>query len=914
WMGNGFRLLNDLDISGVKIEDVFAGILCRTTSLKKLSMEKCFIKPESNLEFIREQKDLKELRIGRNYLSEEHLDIIFNHENIKVLDMDSCAVDDMYVYGGKIESTEMLKVFNGRKIRIEDGEMRITLLETDNKCCLKDWRTYNERLMFFGNDGEIKVNLLTDKMDKTGSDALESVTKTWRLSELNGSQVFIVDNKEIRIVLPRNSSILKELKESIIGKVYFTGKKNGKMNFLDVMKSKGFIKNMKEYNCGQVYFGDKQIDLILSHNGLRKLNMRQCCLESKAIMKIKDRSILMELDLSDNNMIGEDDMIHIIKECPNLRKLNMSKCRMLVTRDFEGIPILEKLEELNIGENKLNSEYIEYTFKHKKLLRLNLEGCGLVEGNLKGIEDLEGLKELYINENFIYEESLSRIFKLKELEVLNMSNSRQFVGACKREVNIDGIKALSKLKVLDLSNNRLREKNINEIFELKELKELRMGFFLSSCSRLKNIYNLRNLEKFSTGGNIISVDDMKGVTSLKNLKELNISMNNNNDNIVCEENIFDNVGKLKDSLEILNIEKKTAISKKSMKNILKLTNLRELRFADDNTTFVMFCDILNRMPRLRALYLGKVEVNEVIDWERVPLGRISKLEKLKLECDCVSDEFIGGLNKLVCLKELSLICLKGRADQNVVRLDILVFPSGLRKLEVAGKSGCFLDLRCNNEKEGAVIFENMEDFSLFNIQDMAKEVMSAIMDLTRLRRLVIQMKALKSCECDLKGIFTLEELVLKKVDLKGKDTIELSCFNQLRRLELWMCELNEKYLDEIEDLKLLESLNIKGNLILKSMNGILKLRNLRKFSADNIRSDYDKQGDFELVKGFERLNCRKWEVYKNSTCIKHGDIGFDKVVAGIKKEVTLNNWKGVVELNAHDIEMYPVIFLAIFLN
>ncbi|KAI5170038.1 hypothetical protein PAEPH01_1196, partial [Pancytospora epiphaga] len=114
-IGTGFKALEDLDISGLKIEDVYTGILCRTTSLKKLSMEKCFIKPESNLEFIREQNDLKELRIGGNYLSEEHLDIIFSHENIEILDMDSCAVDDMYIYGGKIESTDILKEFNGRK-------------------------------------------------------------------------------------------------------------------------------------------------------------------------------------------------------------------------------------------------------------------------------------------------------------------------------------------------------------------------------------------------------------------------------------------------------------------------------------------------------------------------------------------------------------------------------------------------------------------------------------------------------------------------------------------------------------------------------------------------------------------------------------------------------------------------------
>ncbi|KAI5176547.1 hypothetical protein PAEPH01_2347, partial [Pancytospora epiphaga] len=165
-LGTGFKALEDLDISRVKLESKYERIFCGITGLKKLTMEKCFMNSESSLEFIREQKDLKELRIGRNYLSEEHLNIIFSHENIKVLDMESCTVDDMYIYGGKIESTEMLKEFNGRKMFIKKGEMIITLSKTDDVSCLKNWKPYNSRLMFFSDDGEIEINLLTDEMDE----------------------------------------------------------------------------------------------------------------------------------------------------------------------------------------------------------------------------------------------------------------------------------------------------------------------------------------------------------------------------------------------------------------------------------------------------------------------------------------------------------------------------------------------------------------------------------------------------------------------------------------------------------------------------------------------------------------------------------------------------------------------------
>ncbi|KAI5169686.1 hypothetical protein PAEPH01_0919 [Pancytospora epiphaga] len=888
WTGAGFKALEDLDISGVKLEDVFAGILCRTTSLKKLSIEKCFIKSESSLEFIGELKDLEELRIGGNYLSEEHLNIIFSHENIGILDMDSCNVDDMYVYGGKIESLEILKLISGRKIYTEEGEIRITLLETDDECCLKGWKMYNERLMFFSDDGEMKVNL---SIDDTGSDALESVTKIWRLSELNGSQVFVEGNKEIKIVIPQTSSIMEGLKEFTRGEVYFTGKDNGKMNFLDVMKSKGFMKNVEEYNCGQVYFADKQIEMILSHDGLKKLNMRQCGLESKTIMKIKDKSRLMELDLSDNNMISEDDMIHITKECPNLSKLNMNKCRMLVTGDFKEIPILEKLEELNIGENRLNSKHFEYIFKHRKLLRLNLEGCGLVEDDLKGIEDLEGLKELHIGNNFICRDDSNRIFKLKELEVLNMFNSRQSTETYK--VNIDGIKALSKLKVLDLGNNRLLEENIDEIFELKELRELRIEDYCRRYRIPRDIFNLSNLEKLSIKDFKIDKNDMEGITSLKNLKELDIAKS-----YICGDQVFGDIIKLNGKLEVLKVEGCRVDNNECMKKLIELTSLRELRLLII-LPFEILCGILEKLTGLRVLYMCNVNAKKFISCEKFPLSSLSKLEILDSDCIDVSDEFIRGLNNLVNLRELSLACKTKNEIDKLGRLDISAFPSSLRKLKLSGTCNYALDLDYKGNQAGNEIFENLEEVCFTYIGNISMVIMSKIMECTKLRKFKLKISSSTPCKFDFKEIeriITLEELVLEEVYLYSEDIVRLSRLKQLRRLELCHYGLDDKYLNEIKELRSLEIFSIRDNWYINCfMNEILKLKNLRKLYADHIRFDYDKQGDFELVKGFESLGCCKWEVYKNNECINTTSTDFDDVVAGIRKEVTQNNWKGVIE-------------------
>ncbi|KAI5170449.1 hypothetical protein PAEPH01_1438 [Pancytospora epiphaga] len=829
--------------------------------------------------------------------------------------MDSCTVDDMYIYGGKIESTEMLKEFNGRKIYIEEGEMRITLLETDDECSLKGWKTYNGRIMFFSDDGEMKVNLSIDEKDDTNSDALERGTKIWRLSELNGSQVFVEGDREIRIVLPQNSSILDELREFTRGEVYFTGKGNGKMNFLDVMKSKGFMKNVKEYNCGQVYFSEKQIEVILSHKGLKKLNMRQCGLESKAIMKIKDKSTLMELDLSNNNIIGENDMIHIIKECPNLRKLNMSKCRMLVIGDFNEIPILERLEEFNIGGNKLNCKCIKHIVKHRKLLRLNLEGCGLVEDDLKGIDNLKGLKELFIGDNLISRKDLDRIFKLKELEVLNMFNSKQFNMGYKKKVNIDGIEALSKLKVLDLRNNRLHEKNINEIFELNELRDLRIEDYWAYCGMLRNISNLINLEKLSIWGFRIDENDMEGITSLKNLKELNMLQC-----YISGEKAFDNIGKLNDSLRLLSIEECNVRKEKCMKKLAELTNLRELRLVI-TVPFEIFYDVLEKLTCLRVLDIGIIDARKLIKDEKFPSGSLSRLEILKLEYTDVTDEFFKGLSDLVNLKELvnlrefSLTCSKVKNVEKLAIFDISVFPSGLRKLKLSGGYNCSFDLQSSSRKDAVEIFESLEELELHNIEDISEGIVSEINNCTKLRKLKLRIDTSKNFKADLKGIsdiVTLEELVLEKVDLSSEDIVQLSCLEQLRRLKVCNCNLNDKYLNEIGKLKSLEALDIqKNNTISCSMNEILGLKNLRELSADVIWFDYDKQGDFEVVKGFERLKYDKWEIYRNNNRIGHENANFKDVLEKIGKEATINNWKGVTEWKCSRIKIDSVIFLAI---
>ncbi|KAI5173401.1 hypothetical protein PAEPH01_1944, partial [Pancytospora epiphaga] len=546
--------------------------------------------------------------------------------------------------------------------------------------------------------------------------------------------------------------------------------------------------------------------------------------------------------------------------------------------------------------------------KHSKLLRLNLEVCGLLEDNLKGIEGLEELKELYVEDNFISKGDLNRIFKLKELQVLNMSKSKLFAEKCERKIDISSIKALSKLKILYMDNNGLYEKDIDEIFKLGELRELRMGNYGPSRGKLRNIFNLCKLEKLSIRGNEIDENDMKGITNLKNLRELSVARSK-----FYGERVFDNIGKLNDSLMLLNVGGCSISENVSIRRIAHLTNLQELLLMN-YMPFETLCVILKNLTCLKVLYMGTVNARNFIDCENIPLVTLSRLEILNLSCTCVSNEFVAKLNKLVNLKEFTLMCLKNRNAEKSASLDISVFPSGLRRLKVSGMRFHSLDLHCNRKKDVVEIFENLEELCLSYISDIPEIVMDGLKGCFKLRKLKLRVESLVSFKPEFEGIeriVTLEELTLNEVDLSSQDIMRLSCLKQLRRLELSSCYLNEKYLNEIEKLESLETLDIKDNQISHSMNGVLRLRNLREFSAGVIRFNYEKQGDFELVRGFEMLKCTKWEVYKDDKCINYEYTNFNDVLAGISKEATLNNWKGITELKCRCTEIDAVILLAI---
>ncbi|KAI5182288.1 hypothetical protein PAEPH01_2883, partial [Pancytospora epiphaga] len=119
------------------------------------------------------------------------------------------------------------------------------------------------------------------------------------------------------------------------------------------------------------------------------------------------------------------------------------------------------------------------------------------------------------------------------------------------------------------------------------------------------------------------------------------------------------------------------------------------------------------------------------------------------------------------------------------------------------------------------------------------------------------------------------------------------------------------HIREIEELKYLEVLNISRNGVAFLLNGILALKNLRELSASTIRFNYDEEGSFGLIRGFERLEYVKWETYRNGEHVVLGEKEFDDVVLKMKNEGTMNNWKGLVKFGIWGVDINSPLFCAV---
>lgn len=282
---------------------------------------------------------------------------------------------------------------------------------------------------------------------------------------------------------------------------------------------------------------------ITRQKNLQYLNLSQNSADID-LKKLSSLSKLQELDLGGTNTVDYTPL----KDFVSLRSLNLSSQK---NNDFSKIPVMNKLEEIDLSSNNYGSA-------NAGLMNLLAEFTSLKKINLasNGISSLYVLTDYYMQDRDIFgyyrdPQAVKPLFN--QLEELNVaSNSVTELAALEHYKN---------LKRLDISSN--------------------------SVSDIGILNTMKNLEFLNISGTMVSsLDSLKGLTKLK---ELNISSTN----IVNAEAL----GTLK-SIEILTMNN-CQITDFSI--VSKLPKLRILQLSNNYFSDISF---LSNSQSLEVLYLG----------------------------------------------------------------------------------------------------------------------------------------------------------------------------------------------------------------------------------------------------------------------------------------------------------------------
>ncbi|KAK9218565.1 hypothetical protein WN943_007202 [Citrus x changshan-huyou] len=369
------------------------------------------------------------------------------------------------------------------------------------------------------------------------------------------------------------------------------------------------------------------------------------CVENEGIERLSRLNNLKMLNLSGNSF--NNTILSSLTHLSSLRSLNLNGNSLEGSIDVKEFDSLRDLEELDIGDNKIDKFVVSKGLS--KLMSLGLSGIKL---NRSILSSLSSLIELHISDTgFKGTFDARELDSFNNLEVLDMSYNE-----IDNLVVPQGYKGLRKLKSLYLSGVEITDgsKLLQSMGSFPSLNTLYLLFnnFTDIATTAQELHSFTNLEYLSLDFSSLHISLLQSIASIfPSLKNLSMSgcevnglvrgqgfphfkslehLDMSSTRIALNTSFLQIIGESMPSLKYLSLSNSTRGTNSSRildQGLCSLMHLQELYMADNDLRGSLpWC--LANMTSLRILYVSYNQLTGSISSS--PLVHLTSIEKLYL--------------------------------------------------------------------------------------------------------------------------------------------------------------------------------------------------------------------------------------------------------------------------------------------
>jgi hypothetical protein len=271
----------------------------------------------------------------------------------------------------------------------------------------------------------------------------------------------------------------------------------------------GKIKSLKILDACYSVVRDSHTSRMTSAPALEEINLDSCPVGDWTLAHLADNSVIpniLSLDLADTEL-SDLGMVHIAK-FKKLKRLSLFYCN-LTNNSLRHLSALSNLEVLNLDSREIGDNGLWHLRNLQHLKSLDIFSGRITDQGCSHIAKIKSLESLELCGGGISDSGCSILATLENLVSLNLSQNERITN-----YGAVALTALSKLKILNLSNTRVSSGALVHLSDLINLKSLAL-------------YGCRGMEEMNND----MLDRLQ--SGLPNLKCVRLNNGSDNDGIIA---------------------------------------------------------------------------------------------------------------------------------------------------------------------------------------------------------------------------------------------------------------------------------------------------------------------------------------------------------------------------------------------